>query len=150
MPERGRAEAKFKKDGIARIYGTFLRRSFGVVNSVGDGEYTGIDFNLDRLEWPERQVEIFREHLYGMALDCHRRSGAPRFGIPDYKLEMTDSKDSRRPSKPDTFKAETAMRIASLIRSHPWGVGFARDKGIFPLSYDSPFGVWYSKYKTQQ
>lgn len=168
MPERGRAEAKFKKDGIARVYGTFLRRSFGVVNSAGDGEYTGVDFNLDRLEWPERQMEIFREHLCGMALDCHRRSGAPRFGIPDYKLEMTDSKDSRilqgvdlvlgawqhllvhKPSKPDTFKAEIAMRVASLIRSHPWGVGFARDKGIFPPSYDSPFGVWYSKYKTQQ
>lgn len=168
MPERGRAEAKFKQDGIARIYGTFLRRSFSVINNAGDGEYAGVDFNLDRLEWPERQTDILKEHLYGISLDCHRRRGGLGFGIPDYSLTMINSEESRilqgvdlvlgawqyllvhKASKPDTFKAETAMGVASLIRSHPWGVCFARDKGIFPSSYDSPFGVWYSKYKTQQ
>ncbi len=168
VPERGRAEVKFKKDGIARVYGTFLQKSFGVINHEGNGEYSGLDFNLDRLEWPEPQKELLRERLYSMSMECHKRKGALGLGLPDYNLTMTDSRLSRilqgvdvvlgawqyllvhKPSQPNTFKTETAIRIANLIRSHAWGASFARDKGIFPSSYDSPFGVWYSKYKTQQ
>jgi hypothetical protein len=168
QPENGKAEAKFKPDGISRIYGTFLRRSFRVVNDNGNGEYAGIDFNLDQFSWPAHQLDILREHMYSMALDCHARKGQLGFGLPDYKLNLADSNKSRiiqgvdlilgawqyllvHNSKcPESPKRHAAQEIAKLIRLHDWGRAFSRDKNIFPAAFDSPFGVWHSKYKTQK
>lgn len=168
QPEFGKAESKYKPDGISRVYGTFLRGSFKVINDDGNGEYAGIDFNLDQISWPNHQLEILREYMYSMALDCHARKGQFRFGMPDYKLNLIDSAKSRiiqgvdlvlgswqyllvhNSTCPKSPKRDAAHEIAKLLRKHSWGQAFARDKNIYPASFNSPFGVWHSKYKTQK
>ena len=170
QPENGRAEAKYKPDGISRIYGTFLRHSFKVVNDEGCGEYSGVDFNLDQVAWPKHQMEILHEHLYTIALDCHTRKGQFGFGLPDYNLNLIDSSNSRiiqgvdlvlgswqyllvhkdKDKTKNSPKQYVAQEIAKIIRGHTWGRSFARDQNIYPKTFNSPFGVWHSKYKTQK